>query len=112
MRKLIVILALIAMQGCATLQSKETFALCKAGDVASTMAVLGKGGAEANPLMAAVINNWGYVGLIGVSVALVALVWKLHDQINPAVMTTLNVAQCGIVAHNLGVLNEITKAVK
>ena len=47
------ILALLligALSGCATVGTKENFALCQAADAATTVLVLGKGGAEANPL--------------------------------------------------------------
>lgn len=98
---------ILALNGCAVLTSKETFAACKVADVATTIFVLHKGGAEANPLMASVVAHWGYLGLIGVSAALVALVWYYHDSIPEPVMGAINVGQCGVVAHNVGVIGSM-----
>ena len=106
-------LLLSLLSGCATVAdtagSKEVFTACKAADVATTIAVLGKGGSEANPLMASVIKSWGYAGLIGVSVGLVWLVWEFYDSVPQPVRVGLNVVQCGVVAHNVGVLGSMHK---
>lgn len=48
--RILALLLIGALSGCATVGTKEGFALCQAADAATTVLVLGKGGSEANPL--------------------------------------------------------------
>ena len=79
--------------------STETFAVCKAVDVASTIYLLSHGlGVEANPVVAWTISVGGYVPLIAASVGLYYLL-KHFD--NPAATGAANIITCGVAAHNL-----------
>ena len=101
----VLILCLALLTGCSTVGTKEGFALCKAADAASTIAVLGKGGAEKNPIMGYFVAKWGYAGLIGASLAMVALVYWLvegreDEPVVQAALTAGNAVTCGIAVRN------------
>ena len=82
----------------AVVTSPETFAVCKAVDIASTSYLLTHGlGVEANPVVAPLIAH-GYVPLIALSVGLYYLL-KWHN--SPVVTGVANVATCGVAVHNL-----------
>mgnify|MGYP001581942001 CR=1 FL=1 len=109
MRRLIAALFLLTLTGCATVGTKETFALCQAADAATTVLVLGKGGAEANPLMGKIIAKAGFAGLFAVKLALIALVWEWatgqeDDKTMQGMLTAANVVTCGVAIHNTNVL--------
>lgn len=110
----LILLFMVLTSGCATLAKTETFAACQAADAVTTVAVLGKGGAEANPLMATIIAKYGYFGMFAVKAALVGLVYQAlrHNPDSNAVRTTVAVGSaitCGVAAHNVGVLNSMTR---
>ena len=116
MRLAMISLILFVLSGCSTLGQTSTFAACSAADAASTVLVLGKGGAEANPLMSTIINRWGYLGMFAVKAALVGLVYQAlkHNPDSTAVKTAVAVGSgvtCAVAAHNMGVLHSLTHSI-
>lgn len=97
----------LTLTSCAAIGTKENFALCKALDVASTVAAIEVAGAtEANPLMAAVMSKAGYLGLLGIGALAVWIVYELvdgheQDEATQGLLTAGNVATCGVAVHNL-----------
>lgn len=81
--------------------SPETFAVCKALDVASTAYLISHGlGVEANPIVAPLLTH-GYFPLITVSVGLYyLLIWNN----NPVATGAANVVTCGVAIHNLSLI--------
>lgn len=101
--KSIVIFALcLALTGCSTLQSKETFATCRAVDVVTTLTIVGKGGVELNPVMAPLVAN--PVLFVALNGLLVWWVWQEHDKMTPEQKTVVNAAGCIGAVHNTAVL--------
>lgn len=105
MKRVILLLAMLALTGCAELapiaESPNTFAACKAVDVAATAYALHAGGfVEKNALVAPLLSH-GYIPLIAVSVAL----WWIIDRMNtPALTVTANAITCPVAAHNAWLL--------
>lgn len=101
MRIAVILLALV-LTGCASLretaESTDTFAACKALDVATTAYGVKTGLlVEKNPLVSGLIGQ-GVLPFAIISFA----VWMLIDHINNKHLTMgLNVATCPIAAHNL-----------
>lgn len=105
-KRLALILCLL-LTGCATTQlaevpavvtSPETFAVCKAVDIASTAYLIHNGLAiEANPIVAATLAH-GYFPIIAISVGIYFLLKHYNDPIATGVA---NVATCGVAVHNL-----------
>ena len=78
--------------------SPETFALCKAVDIASTAYLLSHGGfIESNPIVAATMSH-GYFPIIAISVGIYFLLKHFQD---PVATGIANVATCGVAVHNL-----------
>ena len=78
--------------------STDTFAVCKAADVISTIYVIEHGiGVEANPIMAGLISH-GYIPFILVSAA---VYWLIKQINNPIATGVSNVVTCGAAINNL-----------
>lgn len=106
--RILALLLIAALTGCATVGTKENFALCQAADAATTVLVLGKGGSEANPLMGKIIEKAGFAGLFAVKFALIAIAWEWatgreDDERVQAGLTAANLLTCGVAVHNAGV---------
>lgn len=87
---------LLLLPGCAALESSNTFAACRAADVATTYIGVHHGFAEVNPLTKALLAH-GWLPYIGLSV----LAWYVIDRLNePSVTVAANVVTCGVAAHN------------
>ena len=103
MKHLLALLILV----CATAQaetvenvvtSTDTFAVCKAADVISTIYVIEHGiGVEANPIMAGLISH-GYIPFILFSAA---VYWLIKEVNNPITTGVSNVITCGAAINNL-----------
>ena len=101
-RMIVVMLIAAAASGCSVLASKKATVVCQAADAVTTAVVLHNTSAhEANPIMAGVIKNFGIPGLFLVK-ALIAW-WLIEADIPQGVKAGINVATCGIAAHNVGV---------
>lgn len=78
--------------------STDTFAVCKAADVISTIYVIEHGiGVEANPVMAGLISH-GYIPFILLSAA---VYWLIKEINNPIATGVSNVVTCGAAINNL-----------
>ena len=78
--------------------SPETFAVCKAVDIASTAYLLSQGGfVEANPIVAGSLAH-GYFPIIVFSIGLYLLLKHLDE---PKATVGVNVITCGVGIHNL-----------
>lgn len=79
--------------------STDTFAVCKAADVVTTIYLLEHvaGATEANPVMAGLISH-GYLPLIAFSAA---LVWLIKEVNEPVATGFANVVTCGAAVNNL-----------
>ena len=78
--------------------SPNTFAVCKAVDIASTAYLLKTGlGVESNPVVAPLIVH-GYFPLVVLSVGVYWLMTKYH---NATANTVVNGVTCGVAASNL-----------
>ena len=103
MKRLVLLLSLIALTGCATVQEvasqKETVALCKAADVATTVTALKTGAFhETNPIMNALMHGaHGFAPFILVSAAWVGIVWWFDS---PKVNTIASGITCPVAARN------------
>ena len=96
--------ALIGVKACSagTLEevatSPDTFAACKAVDIASTAYLLKTGIAtESNPIVAPLITH-GYFPLAALSIGVYWLMTKYH---NATANTVANGVTCGVAASNL-----------
>ena len=80
--------------------SPNTFAVCKAADVASTMYLINSGiGHEANPIMASLIGgSLGWLPFIAFSYGMYRLISYVND---PIVTVAANGVTCGIALSNL-----------
>ena len=101
----VVILLVVLLTGCATVmdsaKSPDTFATCKAVDVATTVVGVSSGAfPEANPLMAKLLSH-GYMPFILLSIAM----WYVIDRVNePALTIGANAVTCPIAARNVWLL--------
>lgn len=101
MRTTILTLTLF-LSGCASMlenaKSPDTFATCKAVDVATTVVGVSSGAfPEANPLMAKLLSH-GYMPFILLSFAM----WYAIDRIdNPSLTMGANAVTCPIAARNI-----------
>jgi hypothetical protein len=99
--RFIAILLIVSMSGCAILEKPETFAACKALDVATTAVALNSGGFhEVNPILRGLgigPHVSGLLPLVGVSMLVIALIKYLNE---PTVTTVASVATCGVAGHN------------
>ena len=102
-RTLLALTLAASLSGCATIgtvaSSKGAFVACQAVDVATTVAIVGGGGTELNPLMAGLMKH-GWLPFIAYKAALVWLVYYMDW--SPPVQTAVNVAACLPVPYNLG----------
>lgn len=89
--------ALTTLSGCATMQSTDTFAVCKTADVVTTGIAMSSGGfVEANPLMRPLVSN-GILPFAALSFG----IYKLIEYINrPEVTLGANAVTCPVAAHN------------
>lgn len=106
MKRLLIASLMLALSGCATLESvkdvaskKETVALCKAADVGLTIAALNTGTFhELNPIMNALMGGaHGFMPFIIVSAAYVGIVYWLD---NPTVNMVSSGITCPVAARN------------
>lgn len=103
--KILPIALFIALTGCATAQqvaeSSNTFASCKAADVATTAYALHTGHfIEKNPLIAPLVSH-GFIPLIAISIAL----WYVVDRYDgPKATMAANAITCPVAGHNLWLL--------
>jgi len=92
----------VVLTGCATVQpiaeSKTTFVACQAADVATTVAIVGSGGTELNPLMAKLIAH-GWLPFLAYKAALVWFVYWFDA--SPPVQTAFNAVACVPLIHNV-----------
>lgn len=100
MKRGLVIAALIVLQGCAVLSSRELFVACKTADVVTTKIALSKGYIEANPFMA----QLGFGGFVALSALLILFIWNYSDDIGEVGMIAVNGVTCGTAIHNYGVI--------
>lgn len=105
--KLPALILAVSLSGCAVLEpvydvagDKRTFAACKAADVATTVGVLSKGGAEVNPVMKAILGSapYNFVPFVAVSAALVAIVWWADNKPATALASAIT---CPVAGHNV-----------
>lgn len=101
-----VLLAILLLSSCATVQSvaesPTTFAVCKTVDVATTAYALNSGHfREANPILKPFIGPHHFVPLIAFSFALWWVIQKLNE---PKLTMAANAITCGVSAHNIGLL--------
>lgn len=94
------ILCLI-LAGCQTLGKKETFAVCKTADIATTAYALHNGiGHEANPAAAKMMTH-GYFPLIAIGF----LTYKALERVNsPGLNRVANVVVCGAAVNNTAII--------
>ena len=104
MKRLLCLLLSLSLIGCASIkpiaESPETFAVCKAADIATTAAIINGGGHELNPI-AKVLLTHNYIPLIAASVL---IYWALKKYNEPTATTVANAVTCGVAAHNLVIL--------
>jgi uncharacterized protein DUF5658 len=98
------LLLTLGCQGCAILEQPETFALCKAADVATTVAAVHTGaGVEANPLMKPFVGGMAKLTIGTVAplvVVSLVVVWLVKEINNPVVTSIASATTCGVAAHN------------
>ena len=104
MKRLLCLLLSLSLIGCASIkpiaESPETFAVCKAADIATTAAIINGGGHELNPIAKGLIGH-SYIPLILVSVAIYYALKELNE---PKLNVAANAVTCGVAAHNLVIL--------
>lgn len=105
MEKFLVACLIFTLFGCAQLkiaaEDTDTFAICKAADVATTgYALSTRRFVEKNPLVAPFVSN-GVMPLALVSF----VIWRTIAEINAADVTmAMNAVTCPVAAHNLWLL--------
>lgn len=102
--KTLCLLLSLGLIGCSTIkpiaESPETFAVCKTIDIATTAAILSKGGVELNPIARGLLAH-GYIPIIAISVGIYFLLKELNE---PKLNVAANAVTCGVAAHNLVIL--------
>ena len=106
MKRIVAILLLFMVSGCATIHpvasSRETFAACQAADAVTTYVALQKPGlVEGNPIMAKLISH-GWLPFLMFKAALVWYVYWLEA--SPSTQMVFNAIACAPVVHNTNVL--------
>ena len=97
----IIVLSLLCLSGCATLQSTDTFAVCKTADVVTTGIGLSSGlFLEKNPLVAPLVSH----GILPLAIVSFAIWWILDRYNEPLATTAANVITCPVAAHNAWLL--------
>lgn len=93
-----ILILLIALQGCAVMQSPTTFAACKSADIVTTAIGLNSGKfVETNPVLKVLIGPHHFVPLIAFSVGMYVLLRYLNQ---PKTTETVNAVTCAVAAHN------------
>ena len=95
----------LSLLGCSTLkttlESTDTFAVCKTADVVTTYVGVNSGTfVEANPIVAKLLTH-GWLPWIALSAG---LYWALVELDNKTVTTAANIVTCGVVGNNLYLL--------
>lgn len=107
MKRLTAAIMMLFAAGCATIEraatAKETFVVCRAVDVATTLYIVGHGGTELNPIMAPLVHNPAL--FIGVQAVVVMFAWSWWDRLTPTERGVVNVVNCVPGIHNLGQLS-------
>lgn len=113
MKLLAALLIALSLTGCASLKTastaKETFVACRAADVVTTVAILGHGGIELNPLMNALMVH-SYVPFIAVEAGIAALAWYAWDKLSDTGKMAANAVSClppslnAVQVHKMGLL--------
>lgn len=100
--RLVILLIGLLLSGCATVmdsaKSQDTFATCKAVDVATTVIGVSSGAfPEGNPLVAKLLSQ-GYMPFVLLSVAM----WYIVDRVNhPSLTMGVNVVTCPVAVRNV-----------
>jgi hypothetical protein len=89
-----------------------SMAALQALDAHSTMAALGRGGREANPVMRGVAGNRGAMlavkaGVAGSTILLAEKMWKRNRVAAIAMMAIVNAIDAAVVAHNYRVVRRL-----
>jgi len=80
--------------------SPNTFVVCKAADVLSTMYIINSGiGVESNPVVAASIHIGRYIPLILISVVIYK--WIKDNPQEKVAIGTVNAVTCGVALQNI-----------
>lgn len=94
---------ILILQGCATMQKPETFAVCKTADVVTTGYALHTGRfVEKNPLMAPLVSH----GILPLAVISFGLWWLIDYYNEPTATLAVNIVTCPVAAHNLWLLTK------
>jgi hypothetical protein len=94
-------LSLLSLSGCTTLQSTDTFAICKATDVMTTGYALRTGHfVEKNPLVAPLVAH----GILPLAIVSFGLWWLLTKADIPNAVVAANTITCPVAAHNAWLL--------
>ena len=104
MNRLFTVLTIVLLCGCSTLASKEATIGCQVADTLTTVYGVSHGAAEANPLMAGIINSFGIAGFVAFKAALTYFLLTRHDDIPVTALATVNVITCGAAVNNLLVI--------
>lgn len=101
-RRSVTVLLTTVLIGCTTIktvaESTDTFAVCKAADVATTYLGVSSGKfIEANPVMAKLLS-FGWLPFVGLSVGLYYWLVEINDK---EVTTAANAITCGVAGHNM-----------
>lgn len=97
----IIVLSLLCLSGCATMQSTDTFAVCKTADVVTTGIGLSSGlFLEKNPLVAPLVSH----GILPLAIVSFAIWWLIDHYDNPKATMAVNTITCPVAAHNAWLL--------
>lgn len=94
-KKMRPLILLLLLSGCAQLATKEATVACQSVDSATTfLAVKSGGGMEANPILARVLHSFGWGGFFFLKAVLTVALLKLHDEVSPVAIATVNGTTC------------------
>lgn len=98
--RMLLIVVLLFLPGCETLENKNAFAVCSAADTATTYHALTHGGRELNPLVKPIAKlGAGHFLVIGLAAGL--LVYLIWDNLPKPVQATATAVECGAFTHNV-----------
>ena len=95
--------AIVLLQGCSALASKEASVGCQTADAVSTFVAIKGGAVEANPIVAGVIDSFGWGGFFLLKAGIAYLLVQYHDSMPQGVRAGINGVTCGAAINNVAV---------
>ena len=100
-------LLVLALDGCAVLETRGAVVGCQAADAATTLHAIELGAREANPVVAWLLEKFGPGGFVAAKAAVTALFLHAYPEVSSGLVVLLNGATCAVAGRNAAIASEL-----